>query len=102
MSIASTPVSVLNSIALTGSEAAAKPRRVARRRPSPTQGRALEALGHAIEYLVDTRTFALEPLDMEAYRILKVASQAVFYECAEVQTLPERVSLWLGHHLRLS
>lgn len=73
-----------------------------RRRPNPTQGRALEVLGHAIEYLVDSRSFNMEPLDMEAYRILKVASQAIFYECAEVQTASERVTAWVRQRLKLA
>lgn len=102
MSIASTPLSALNSLSLTGQPATPARLRVARRKPNPTQGRALESLGHAIEYLVDSRTFALEPIDMEAHRILKIASQAVFYECAEIVPLPEQISLWLRQHLRVS
>ena len=63
-------------------------RRVIRRRGSPAQGQALEVLGHAIEYLVDSRLFSSNRReaedDREAAQILMVLSRAVFEECPEV------------------
>jgi hypothetical protein len=62
--------------------------RVRRRRPSMIQGQALEALGHAIEYLVDSRMRRdLGPsssADGAAEQIMMRLSREVFAECAEV------------------
>ncbi len=43
-------------------------RRVVRRRPNMVQGRSLEKLGHAVEYLVDSRMFLVEPATAKAER----------------------------------
>jgi hypothetical protein len=70
-------------------------RRVVRRRPNMVQGRSLEKLGHAVEYLVDSRMFLVEPAtakaEREAVRILMRLSRMVFSECEEVVTLWDRV-----------
>ena len=78
-----------------------------RRRPSPSQGRGLEALGHAIEYLVDSRMrrgVAATAADLEAEQRLMDLSRAVFAECREVVPparaggdwiVPALVQLWL-------
>lgn len=70
-------------------------RTVIRRTASPAQGRALEALGHAIDYLIDSygmceggHGFTGE---FEAVLILKKASRAVFAECREVEALHIRL-----------
>ena len=74
-----------------------------RRRASPSQGRALEALGHAVEYLVDSRLFTLDEAaaasDAAAAQLLMRLSRAVFAECPEVITLQRRLRLWLVERL---
>ncbi len=61
---------------------------VLRRRPTVDQGMALEALGHAIEYLYDSQVYqnsgTLSPSDIEAVEILIRLSREVFVECREV------------------
>lgn len=65
---------------------------------------ALEKLGHAIEYLLDSRLvmihdFHNEPTaraDTEATRILMRLSRAVFAECAEIVPLRRRLWAWFG------
>lgn len=70
------------------------------RQPNLQQGRALEILGHAIEYLVDSRMFLTsEPVtmaDLEARHILKQRSREVFDECRESIPLSRRLSQWLN------
>jgi hypothetical protein len=62
------------------------------------QGRSLEKLGHAVEYLADSRMFLVEPstakAEREALQILMRASRTVFAECEEVVSLWDRVTLW--------
>jgi hypothetical protein len=70
-----------------------------RRRPNRVQGRSLEKLGHAVEYLVDSRMFAVEPsaakAERDAVRILMRLSRMVFCECEQVITIWDRMSdLW--------
>jgi hypothetical protein len=69
-----------------------------RRRGTIVQGRALETLGHAVEYLVDTRMFHIEAFnadnEKEAVQILMRCSREVFSECPEVITLRKRVQRW--------
>ncbi len=75
-----------------------RPNAVVRRRGNPQQGHALEALGHAIEYLTDTRMFSIGDTaerarsESEAVQILMRASRAVFEECAEVVPLRARIA----------
>jgi hypothetical protein len=68
-----------------------------RRQISPQRGKALEVLGHAIEYLADE--FALRGLwtsmpaedpQVRAMQILMAASRGVYYECPIVPRLAER------------
>ena len=70
-----------------------------RRRGTPAQGRALEALGHAVEYLVDSRLFVLDQdslrSDDEAVQIMMRMSRAVFAECPEVVSLRRKVRMWI-------
>ena len=69
---------------------------VTRRRGNAAQGRALETLGHAIEYLTDSRIHlvrkhadnARQLAEGDAASILMQASSAVFLSC------PQVVSLW--------
>lgn len=78
-----------------------------RRRGSCEQGRALEALGHALEYLVDSRMLNDDshPHDpqaaageREAVQILMRLSRTVFSECPEVVPLGRRVRQWIAAH----
>jgi hypothetical protein len=73
--------------------------RIVRRRPTPQQGKALEILGHAIEYLMDSYvlTYAADANngDHEAAQILMGLSRMVFEECAEIVPLWQRVRLAL-------
>jgi hypothetical protein len=79
-------------IAPKASATAARP---VRRRGSLQQGRALESLGHAVEYLVDSRMFLIDQTnpkaDQEALGILMRLSREVFMECPEVVTLWTKV-----------
>ncbi len=70
-----------------------------RRRANRVQGRSLEKLGHAVEYLVDSRMFAVEPsaakAERDAVRILMRLSRMVFSECDQVITIWDRMAgLW--------
>lgn len=70
-------------------------RRMVRRRGSRQQGKALEFLGHSVEYLVDSRLFTTDEVvaknDREAVQILMRASREVFAECPEVITVGRRM-----------
>ena len=69
-----------------------------RRRGTLEQGRALETLGHAVEYLVDSGMFHQATTDSKAneaaVQILMRLSRAVFLECPEVLPVRRRVGLW--------
>ena len=71
-----------------------------RRRGNAEQGRALEMLGHAVEYLADSRLFLLEEVNQrdedEAMQILMRMSRAVFSECPEVVPMGARIGLWMS------
>jgi len=66
-----------------------------RRRIDPVSGRALEILGHAIEYLTDELANGGGPLSagnpqVEAIQLLMSLNRQVYFECPEVQTLGDR------------
>jgi hypothetical protein len=75
------------------------------RQISPEAGRAIEMLGHAIEYLADE--FALDCMDrrellvagnnprVEAIELLKARNREVYFSCPEVPTLGERLRAWV-------
>lgn len=72
-----------------------------RRRIDPRSGRALEILGHAIEYLTDEYVHQGGPLcahnsQVEAVQLLMAANRAIYFACPEVPTLGERLRRWLG------
>ena len=81
------------------SEDAEAAKRIIRRRPTQLQGQALEKLGRAIEYLMDSRMVLIdEPstkADAEALEILMRLNRSVFSECEEIVPLRRRLKAWL-------
>ena len=76
-----------------------------RRRITPEAGRALEILGHAIEYLTDEflnqgRTFNAKDEQLEAVLMLMALNRQVYYECPEMPTFGARCRALL--HFRSS
>jgi hypothetical protein len=69
------------------------------RKGNMEQGKALETLGHALEYLQDSRMFLIdEPTsdaDIAAVQILAGLSRAVFAECVEVRPFSRRWRDWV-------
>ena len=69
-----------------------------RRRGSLAQGRALETIGHAVEYLMDSAIFLPGRSEVEsnqaAIQILMRLSRAVFEECPEVLPVRARLRRW--------
>lgn len=68
-----------------------------RRHITPQAGRALEILGHAIEYLTDEYVHqggALSARDpqLAAVQILMAANREVYYSCPAVPALSERLA----------
>jgi hypothetical protein len=74
-----------------------------RRRGSLEQGRALETLGHAVEYLIDSRLFDgadhNQRDEHEAVQILMRLSRAVFAECPQVISVGRRLRTWVQDRL---
>ncbi len=70
------------------------PKTVVTRRPSREQGRALEILGHAIEYLMDSYVLMASKdggrADAEAALMLMRLNREVFAECPEVISVKQR------------
>jgi hypothetical protein len=68
---------------------------VRHRKVSPEAGRALEILGHAIEYLTDEfvyagGSFSAHDAQVEAVQLLMGLNREVYFDCPEVPTLAER------------
>jgi hypothetical protein len=68
-------------------------------------GRALEILGHAIEYLADEyvhtgRSFRASDPEVEAIQLLMKLNRQVYFACPEVPTLAERLRKLLGRARR--
>ena len=80
-----------------------QPRPFVRRQLSPEGGRALEILGHAIEYLADEYAHDLAnkgPLGsadprVAAIQILKGLNRTIYYSGTEVQPAFKRMRRWL-------
>ena len=74
-----------------------------RRRASYQQGRGLEILGHAVEYLIDSRMFLIDQpstrADSEAVQLLMLLSRQVFAECAPVPQPVRRLRHWIAERL---
>jgi hypothetical protein len=69
--------------------------RTHRRRIAPEAGRALEVLGHAIEYLSDEFVHAGGSLSahnaqVEAVQLLIAANRQIYFACPEVPSMGER------------
>lgn len=67
-----------------------------RRRISPEAGRALEILGHAIDYLTDDfvyagGSFSGHDPQVEAVQLLMGLNRKIYFECPEVPTVAERL-----------
>ncbi len=77
-----------------------------RRRTSIQQGQGLEVLGHAIEYLIDSRMFMIDQPpsrgDSEAIHLLMLQSRQIFSECVEAVPPAERLRLWISSQLGTS
>jgi hypothetical protein len=73
-----------------------------RRRLLPEVGRALETLGHAIEYLADEYAANVDGQGLlgsadprvEAIQILKRLNREVYYSGSEVPASPSRIRRW--------
>jgi len=71
-----------------------------RRRISPASGRALEILGHAIDYLADEFVHAggaLSACDpqVEAIQLLIDLNRQIYFACPELPTFAERLRAFL-------
>ena len=75
-----------------------------RRRANMQQGKGLEILGHAIEYLVDSRMFLVGDgrmlVEADAVRVLSRCSRELFLSCAVVEPLGARLRTWASGHWR--
>jgi hypothetical protein len=74
-----------------------------RRHITPQAGRALELLGHAIEYLTDEfvhqgARFSAKNEQLEAVRMLMALNRQIYFECPEVPTFGERCRALLHLH----
>jgi hypothetical protein len=69
--------------------------RSARRRMGRVEGEALEKLGHAVEYLIDSRMFLTHvpytDAEEEAVQILMKMNRMVFESCPEVVSMRQRL-----------
>jgi hypothetical protein len=74
-----------------------------RRRITPQAGRALEILGHAIEYLADEfvyqgGSFSAHDAQLEAVQLLMALNRQVYFECPEIPSFGERCRALLHLH----
>jgi hypothetical protein len=74
-----------------------------RRRIDQQAGRALEILGHAIEYLTDEfvnagESFSATNAQLEAVQLLMALNRQIYFDCPEVPTCGERLYSLLRLH----
>ena len=74
-----------------------------RRRTDPQAGRALEILGHSIEYLTDEFvnaccSGAAVKAHLEAVQLLMALNRKIYFGCPEVPTIRERIHSFLHLH----
>ena len=79
---------------------AALQRRAVHRRIDPQAGRALEKLGHAIEYLTDEYVHSGAPLAagdprLDAVQMLMAINREIYFSCPAVPGPVERIRAWL-------
>jgi hypothetical protein len=91
------PIRIAAPVAVTGRGV------MRRRRIAPQAGRALEILGHAIEYLADEfvyagGSFSARDPQVEAVQLLMGLNREIYLDCPEVPTFAERCRELL--HLR--
>ena len=72
-----------------------------RRRIDYQSGRALEILGHAIEYLTDEfvqggALLSADRSQLEAVQLLMSVNRQIYFQCPEVPTLGERLAALIG------
>ena len=88
---------------VTGLCSAVELRPFVRRQLSPEEGRALEILGHAIEYLADEYCADAQPKGrlgnadprIEAIQTLKTLNRAIYYSSTEVEPVFSRMKRWV-------
>jgi hypothetical protein len=88
---------------VTGLSSAVELRPFVRRQLSPEEGRALEILGHAIEYLADEYCADAQPKGrlgnadprIEAIQTLKSLNRSIYYSAAEVEPAFTRMKRWV-------
>jgi hypothetical protein len=88
---ASTATSGLLVPASAAAASAVRERPYRRRRITPQAGRALEILGHAIEYLTDEfvhegKSLSADNEQILAVQLLMALNREVYFECPEVPT----------------
>ncbi len=98
--LSSTKVSSLASETLR----AAVVSRSKRRRVDREAGRALEILGHAIEYMADELNACERPVAagnprLEAIQMLMAINRRIYLACPEIPGWRERLSRWLDRRL---
>jgi hypothetical protein len=86
---------------LTFSAGTAGERLAVRRRIDPGAGRALEVLGHAIDYLTDEYInsggqFRVGDTELEAIDLLINANRAIYFDCPAVPTFRQRCLRFFG------
>jgi hypothetical protein len=88
---------------VTGLSSAVELRPFVRRQLSPEEGRAIEILGHAIEYLADEYCADAQPKGrlgnadprIEAIQTLKTLNRLIYYSAAEVKPAFTRMKRWV-------
>jgi hypothetical protein len=88
---------------VTGLSSATELRPFVRRQLSPEEGRAIEILGHAIEYLADEYCADAEPKGrlgnadprIEAIQTLKALNRSIYYAAEEVEPAFTRMKRWV-------
>ena len=95
--------SIASGFPATAPVVAAPVARHRRRIITPQAGRALEVLGHAIEYLTDEFVhegggFAANNAQLEAVQLLMALNRQVYFECPEAPTFAERCRSLLRIH----
>jgi hypothetical protein len=99
MAATTTPTPHLRAAGAVLPVAALQPRAV-RRRINPQAGRALEKLGHAIEYLTDEfvesgGSLAASDPRLDAVQMLMAINREIYFSCPAVPGPVERVRAWL-------